>query len=168
MTKHERAIRKYLTTVRDRRKSTRKPEGWVYCGDADFLLQHGVMFSTERGMVSGHFPGECYGISRRNAEYYEGLFYVEGLALSRTGIPTEHAWNLTASGAILDEAWGYLGSAYFGVAFKTPKLRAGQRPSMLDPSIRSRNRHPVYSVPWESNRLNPALAKGDERKTNGL
>jgi hypothetical protein len=170
MTRHERTLRQYLTAIRDCHELSRKPDGWLYYGYADFLLKHGVLFSHERTpCLSGNFPGKCYAISRHNAETHDGLLYCEGVALcSRTGIPTEHAWNVTDDGRILDEAWSYPGSAYFGVAFKAPRYRKGQSSSLLDRARLVRGKHPVYSVPWESSRLNPSVAAAEETRGKAL
>lgn len=152
MTKAEKTIRDWLAVLVH--KQRRKPE-WCYGGSADFLLQHGVMFLTKGGHATGHYPRACYAISRRNTEVYPDYLYAEGFALDGN-LPTEHAWNVRPDGTILDMAFGRLGGAYFGVAFRVPRLLRGHRPSFLDYYARYKSRHPVYAVPWVQNRFNPS------------
>lgn len=159
MTKAERTIREYLRLLL---AHSRKREGWLYAGSADFLLQHGVMFPTNGGHATGHYPRACYAISRHNTEVYPDYLYAEGFALVGS-FPTEHAWNVRPDGTILDMAFGTLGDAYFGVAFRVPRLRE-HRPSFLDPKTTYRRHHPVYGVLWEQNRFNPAVSASERKE----
>jgi hypothetical protein len=170
MTKHEQTIRQYLRELLARRESAGAPfpKGWHYHGSEDFLLRHGVIFPTEGGHATGHSPGECYAISRKNTRTYPGYLYAEGLAMMPGGAIIGHAWNVRPNGTIFDQAWAGLngnieGGAYFGVAFKTPRVRPGQYPSVLMVTRNNRDNHPVFSKLWERNRWNPQSKQPQKR-----
>jgi hypothetical protein len=102
------------------------PQGYVYNGAADFLLQHGKWYEPmpyPEGMWDG-VPKCCFGNSIIAAVKY-GLRYVEGFAVANLGIrlhlPVHHAWNVDSSGRLYDSTWKPIGLAYFGVEFSVER-----------------------------------------------
>src|SRR4051794_40728183 len=83
-------IERFLRWAGERRSI---PEGFRYRWIEDFVLRHGIAYeprplppSIRRGPMKGCFRN-AYRLSKR-----EGLTYVEGYALDRSGMITLHAW----------------------------------------------------------------------------
>lgn len=87
------------------------------------LATHGQAFPQRaaRQPALGQI-GQCY----ENAYYLaqtRGLYYVEGLAISRDDIPLplDHAWCVDHAGRVYDPTWPE-GSQYYGMAFDMEAL----------------------------------------------
>ncbi|MFK4706134.1 hypothetical protein ABIC83_002973 [Roseateles asaccharophilus] len=87
---------------------------------ARFLLAAGRAYDVH-APANDFRDGEkqaCYANSLHLALAHPELVYVEGRALSHGVVPMEHAWNVDASGLIVDSTWDTRDGGYFGVAFK--------------------------------------------------
>lgn len=132
LNQHQKELLDYLQTMKRLRESMgKRPEGMVYLGMEDFLLQHGQWYTipvlTLEKVRRGRMK-ECFNNSL-NLALREGFRYVEGVA---TGvIPVHHAWNSRGDGLVIDSTWTE-GTAYFGVEFPPElvfsKLKVGCSP----------------------------------------
>lgn len=113
----------YLKMMADLKRSIHPtlPDGWVYLGLEEFLLQHG-RFWTPRQLPS-HLPHMtpkmCFENAYKLATRRRELRYVEGIAIGI--IPIHHAWCVDADDNVIDPTWAStstdVGSAYFGTPF---------------------------------------------------
>jgi hypothetical protein len=122
ITAAERQLIDHLKTFRQfKEQQDLTPEGFVYSCREAFLMQHGEFFEP-RALPSEIERGEqkaCF----RNAVMHASLTrdaYVEGVGVAKISetlwLPTEHAWNVTPDGLLIDSTWEH-GIAYFGVRF---------------------------------------------------
>ena len=113
----------------------RIPEGYRYNWIEDFVLRHGIPYeyqplpsSIAKGPMKGCFRN-AYRLSKR-----EGLTYVEGYGMDRSGLITLHAWCAAESSRVaIDPTWDS-GMAYLGVPFEA---------EVVEEIIRSRRRRRV-------------------------
>jgi hypothetical protein len=118
LNKDEAELKRGIEHLREARGSYR-PEGWVYYGIQDFVLQHGVWHRPsnakipERGVKKLGFA---------NALWLALIYsyrYIEGYAITdEVRSPVHHAWNLNQDGNLVDSTWDG-GVAYLGVEFAT-------------------------------------------------
>jgi hypothetical protein len=92
----------------------------VYSGPADFVLQHGRVYSNWIESPRKMIPGFCYGNAIVMCVLH-GLKYVEGYALSPFLEVIPHAWNTNDAGDLIDSTWLMRGRCYLGVEFSVER-----------------------------------------------
>ena len=94
-------------------------EAHFYCPN-QLILKQGTNFNKKIKIANlpvGQ-PNLCYMNAYRLA-IENGYIYCEGYAISENviGLPIEHAWCVTKDKEIVDNTWGDMGKAYFGIPF---------------------------------------------------
>lgn len=92
------------------------PDGHRFGSIADLVLRYGRIWPdrADPATVPDMARGQCFANAGILAVERPDLTYVEGWAGSL--IPTEHAWLVTADGAVVDPTWGHSPDAvYLGV-----------------------------------------------------
>jgi hypothetical protein len=157
----------WLERLRDmKRQQGEVPEGWVYEGIEDFVLQHGVWYRPTGWPPRQGAPKSCFGNAVMNAALY-GVKYIEGMALpgmtfingvplpslSGPRRPIHHAWNLDVDGQLCDNTWMNKGLAYIGVEFSVG--RADNATWFDDASVLDNPRsRKLYRQPWTGENYN--------------
>ena len=104
------------------------PDGYVYRGPADLVLQTGRAFAPaplprryRRGVPKACFDN-AYKLAVR-----AGLRYCEGYAAGL--LPVEHAWCVDADDQVVDPTWtgDRLGAVYLGIVVPLDAVRAQRR-----------------------------------------
>ena len=83
-----------------------RPDGWMYSGVDDFILQHGVEggWSSLPDDISSGKKKECYLNATHLASDSERFIYVEGYAFNI--IPCQHAWCIErTTNQVVDPTW---------------------------------------------------------------
>lgn len=116
-------VEQFLRDGAEMMRSAERPlqiEG--YYGLWDFVLRHGREFGTEnpREIKRGE-ERMCYRNAAQLALSHKGYTYCEGYAAGV--IPVMHAWVIDMDGRIGETTWPEIGTAYFGITFKTEYLR---------------------------------------------
>ena len=128
-----------------------RPPGLVYGSGYEFVLAHGTWFAfrPRPAKYEAGAPRSCFGNSIYACVRYPGLRYVEGFAAPAgfTALPIHHAWNLDASGGLVDLTWTE-GLAYVGVEFSVERADDctwNGDASILDDCNRG---WPLFRQPW--------------------
>jgi hypothetical protein len=102
--------------------------GWCHNSVQALVLGHGRWFwpaPLPVGRTRGS-PGRCFANATRHAAGHD-LAYVEGFALTTTGLALQHAWCARRDGTVEDPTWDRGGLAYLGIAFTRHFLQAQDR-----------------------------------------
>lgn len=132
------ALREYLERIVALRSRAHRGPRPPYLGIEDLLLQHGRWYDPPTADWSfGHrFPDtptycyqNCYESVRR---WPAELRYVEGMGISKFGIPMLHAWLIDSARRVVDPTWGWddgeaAEGALFGLVFPLSALRARRK-----------------------------------------
>ena len=170
-------VRQYLETMLEMKKQcgVDLPQGFLYWGLEDFLLQHGRKYASAqlsqeelallRKVVrkdSRFVAKQCFYNAQTIAlASHGGIDYVEGVAYCKL-IPMDHAWN-AINGKVVDLTWrgrndempimGIIptGWEYWGVALPHDSVRRywnrfGESNAMLQ---NHRERHPLFRKKFE-------------------
>jgi hypothetical protein len=143
-TPHDEHLLRYLEAIRDVRKEF-APEGMLYSGLEDFLLQHGSFF-RRRALLDGVQPmmlKQCFENAYRLAVRTPAVHYVEGMALIH-GLPVHHGWCIDREGNTVDPTWTgeMLGLSYFGVELNLAEVKQSRRVGCLALTDDWRREHP--------------------------
>lgn len=126
-----RSIVEYLRMVAAMRRRA-LPEGAVYAGGEDVVLNHGRFFRKKAEVPPRDFPPEvciprqCFSnaltsvmAGEHGNEWAKGLVYVEGWAQPEGLFPVHHAWLVDREGNVYDPTWDFHREVvYLGVPFK--------------------------------------------------
>jgi hypothetical protein len=155
------ALRAYIKTQVD---ATRDKHPWPYQSVCDLLQKHGEVFRVESYAKQPYSLGKigrCYAnaidaVLRRPTH----LTYVEGYALSRLGVPLEHAWVVDDAGKAWDVTWKWSErsehhradeSALIGVRVPINALQAHWRTCAGAAFLEDRRHHfPALRVPYSA------------------
>ena len=127
----------YLRMVQTVRERGRRRPG-AYSGPEDVVLTHGKFFRKKASAPPRDFPpevsipGRCFSNALLSvmhgewgdAEWAEGLTYVEGWAHPTGMIPIHHAWLVDSEGNVYDSTWDHIEEAvYLGVPFSADAVK---------------------------------------------
>ena len=104
------------------------PKDWDYTCIEDFVLRNGRSFKVAPlpEDVARSKLRECFlNASVLALAFPDDYIYVEGYAMpSNIPFPVHHAWVVDKhTGAVVDNTWNPVGTAYYGVEFSTEFLR---------------------------------------------
>ena len=91
-----------------------------------YVIEHGTRYEwaddQALSSIDERFtiPKRCFENASRLAESDADLTYVEGLAWTTAGWPTQHAWVQTTDGVVIDPTWQTRGKAYIGIPISDP------------------------------------------------
>lgn len=115
-------VEQFLRDVAEMMRTFKRPVSiGGYYGIGDFVLKNGHEFNLDNPLeIRRGEPRHCYMNAAALALSHKGYTYCEGYAAGV--IPVMHAW-VVKDGRIGETTWPELGSAYYGITFKTEYLR---------------------------------------------
>ena len=148
MNEHQQAITQWLTLLRNVCKKN-NPDGVVYYGPGDLLLQHGRWYEP-RPLPRGHWRGEqkaCFRNALMAASRFR-LKYVEGYACGI--IPVHHAWCVDDENRVYEVTWpSKMCYAYFGIQFPLSRVWNGNN-KYSSPVLDPVGKPTIYYEPFRS------------------